>query len=101
MHVADRHHPVLGLLVVDRVPAHHEGTRFLRLIDSTPQRVAEQAQDFRLSRPRDDVESEERSCAHRVDVTQRVGDGNRAKGVRVVDDRRKKVHRHHERAVVR
>ena len=48
-------------------------------------------------RHRGDRQRGERAAAHRVDVADRVGRGNLAVDVRVVDDRREEVDRLHER----
>ena len=39
----------------------------------------------------------ERPAAHRIDVAQRIGGGDLAVDVRVVDDRREEIHRLHQR----
>ena len=49
-----------------------------------------------LERKRDDVHRRQRHPAHRVDVRQRVRRRDPAEVVRVVDDRREEVDRHHE-----
>ena len=53
-----------------------------------------------LEREADEVQRGDRPAAHRVDVGQRVGRGDPAEVVRVVDDRREEVDRLHEREVV-
>ena len=54
----------------------------------------------RLERVGDEVERGDRRRAHRVDVRQRVGGGDAAERVRVVDDRREEVDGLHDRQVV-
>ena len=96
---ADRHQPILRLGVVDRVTAQNEGTGFLRHVRATAQRVGKQLEQFGFARPRDEVEGEQRSCSHRVDVAERVGRGDSAERVRVVHNGGEEVYRGDQRAI--
>ena len=53
-----------------------------------------------LARPGDEVEREQRRTPHRVHVGERVGGGDAAPVVGVVDDRREEVGGHDDREVV-
>jgi hypothetical protein len=54
-----------------------------------------------VSGPADEIESEQRRRTHGIDITQRVGNGDRAPVARVIHDRRKKVYRRHQRPLGR
>ena len=96
---ADDGEPVLRLLVADRVPAGEDRAGLAHL----PVGGAEDRGDRllrQLLRELGDREREQRPAAHREDVVQRVGRGDRPEVVRVVDERREEVEREDERGLV-
>ena len=84
--------PVLGLVVVDRVAADNEHARFSGLVGAALQHLAQYVCG-QAGREGDYVQAEQRPGAGGVNVAERICGGYRAKGVWVVDDGRKEVHR--------
>jgi hypothetical protein len=70
-------------------------------IGAAAQDLAQDLRAERLEREGDEVERRHRPPAHRVDVRERVGGGDPAERVRVVDDRREEVGGLHDRQLVR
>ena len=72
-----------------------------RAFSAPPRRISPSTETSSVRvREADEVERRERRAAHRVDVAQRVGRGDRAEVVRLVDDGREEVRREDERALV-
>ena len=82
--------PELHFVVFDAVTTQERATGFVDLLCPA-------LQDFRqliqiaLHRPRQDGQRRDRLAAHRVDVAESVGGGDRAESVRVVDDGREEI----------
>ena len=91
---------VLRLRVVDAVSADDGEAALRRDVTSAAQDVAEQLERERLAGPGDDVQRDERTPAHRVDVARGVGGGDPSPGVGVVHERREEVEREDQRLVV-
>ena len=100
VHGAGDGQAVLGLGVVDRVPADDLGAGGAHDVEPAAQHLAQRVGAELLERPRHEVERRQRPAAHRVDVGQRVGRGDAAEVVGVVDDRREEVDGLHERELV-
>ena len=90
---------VLGLLVVDRVPAGQLGAGLDDLLGAAAQHLGEMLH-VQIDGPGDEVHGRQRPRAHGVDVTQRVGRRQLAEPVRRVDDGREEVDRLHQAEVV-
>ena len=86
---------VLRLVVVNGVTAGDERARLVDLVIA-----AAQHRVYGLARHRfrhgHDVQAQLRLCAHRIDIRQRVRRRDLAEGVRIVINRREKVHRLHD-----
>ena len=82
---------VLGLGIVDRVPAHDRGAGGADDVVAPAQDLGEHLGSELLDRPRDQVQRGERPATHRVHVRERVGGRDPPEVVRVVDDRREEV----------
>ena len=91
---------VLGLGVVDRVPADDRGARLGDRVGAAAQDLAQHVRPERLQRIGDEVQRADRHAAHRVDVRQRVRGRDPPERVRVVDDRREEVDRLHDRELL-
>ena len=85
-----------GHVVLDRVAAPDDRAGLGDLLRSAPENLLEDLlrQDGRGKR--DERQSEDRTRPHRVDVGERVGRGDLAEEIRVVDDRREEVDRRDE-----
>ena len=94
---AGHREPVLGLGVVDRVPADDRGAGRGDGVGAAAQDLAQHLRPERLEREGDEVQRRHRPAAHRVDVRERVGGGDPPERVRVVDDRREEVGGLHDR----
>ena len=82
---------VLGLLVVNGVPANDEHACFVGLLVPALQDAA-QYRLVHVGRPAEDVHGQQRPSAHGVDVAQRVGHGDGPVPVGVVHDGGEEVH---------
>ncbi len=91
---------VLGLGIVDRVPADDRGAGLGHRVGAAAQDLAQDVRPERLERIGDEVQRRHRRAAHGVDVRERVGGGDPPERVRVVDDRREEVHRLDDRQLV-
>src|SRR5206468_1950104 len=80
-----------GLRVVDAVSAGDMATGLGCDVETTAENVAYELQRERLARPRQQIDREKGTAAHRVDVGERVGCGDPAPVVGVIDDRREEV----------
>ena len=100
VHGAGHREAVLGLGVVDRVPADDARARRGDRVGAAAQDLRQHLGPERLERERDEVERGHRHAAHRVDVRQRVGGRDAPERVRVVDDRGEEVGGLHERQLV-
>ena len=87
----------LDLGVAHAVAAEDDGTRGSDSLRPAPQDFLEHAHRQLVVGEADNVEHGLRLAAHRVDVAERVGGGDAAVGVRVVNDRREKIDGLHER----
>ena len=83
--------PVLRLGVVDAVTAGEVAPGLRADVGAAAEHLAGQLERERLARPGEQVDSDERLAAHRVDVGQGVGRRDPAPVVRIVDDRREEV----------
>ena len=97
---ADDRETELRLGIVDRVPATDDRARGADDIAAAVEHAREQLERQAFARPRHEVEREQRRATHRVHVGQRVGGGDAAPVVGVVDDRREEVGGDDEREVV-
>ena len=79
-------HAVLGLRVVDGVPTDHRAGRLGPHLHPATQHLGQQLHRQDAARPADQVDGDDRPSAHRVHVRQRVGRGDPAPVVGVVDD---------------
>ena len=95
----DDRHAVLRLRVVDRVSAGDDRAGFARDRGTTVDDACEELERQSVTRPRHEVQREQRRAAHRVHVRERVRRGDAAPVVRVVDDRREEVGRDDDREV--
>ena len=84
-------HPVLGFRIVDGMAADHRAAGLLGHRQPTTQHLGEQLHRQHAARPADQVDRDHRTAAHRVDVGERVGGGDAAPVVGVVDDRGEEV----------
>ena len=89
----DDHHTVLRLLVVDRVSTDYRNPRLARFFLTATQNLSQDRSIQFLDRESDDVESEQRSATHRVDVAYGVRCCDRTERVRIVDDRCEEIER--------
>ena len=91
--VGQAHHgqAVLGHLVVDGVAARDHAAGLGGHVGPAAQHLAQQRDVEPVGGPGGQVESEQRAAAHGVHVGQRVGGGDPAPVVRVVDDRGEEV----------
>ena len=64
---------------------------FLRFVHTTAQDLLEDFQRQDIGGKRSDCQTEDRRCAHRVNVGDRVRRCNRTEQIRIVDDRREEV----------
>ena len=90
---------VLGLLVIDGVPAGQLGAGFGDLLGAAAQHLGQRLQ-ANIDRPGDQVHGRQRPGAHGVDVGERVGGRDLPEPVGVVDDGREEVDRLHQAEVV-
>ena len=97
---ADDREAVLRFGVVDGVTAADERARGAHDVVPAVEHARQQLERQPLARPRDEVEREQRRAAHRVHVGERVGGGDAAPVVGVVDDRREEVGGDDDREVV-
>ena len=100
MYVAHDHHAVLGFAVVDRMTTEDKGSGFAGYVDTSLDSATQQLEHRGIAGPRNEVQGEQGPRPHRVDIAERVGGGDGPEIVRIVHNRRKKVHRHHHRPVV-
>ena len=89
-------HAVLGLGVVDRVAAADVAAGLVRDLQAAAQHLGGELGGQHVARPAEQVHRDDRRPAHGVDVGQRVGGGDPAERVRVVDDRREEVGGQHQ-----
>jgi hypothetical protein len=101
IHDAGDRHPVLGLGVVDRVPADQRRPRGRGRVGAAAQDLGQHLTAQRLQREGHEVQGRHGARAHRVDVRERVRGRDAPEPVRVVDDRREEVDRLHDRQLVR
>ena len=97
---ADDGEAVLRFGVVDGMTAADQRARGAHHVGAAVEHAREQLERQPLARPGDEVEREQRRAAHRVHVGERVGGGDAAPVVGVVDDRREEVGGHDDREVV-
>ena len=101
MDVAHDRHAELGFGVVDRVPTSDNKAALVRNVLASEQDVAEEVVREFLGVPAHEVESEQRSAAHRVDVADGIRGSNPTPVARIVDHRRDEVGGDDEGAFVR
>ena len=89
-------HAVLGLRVVDRVAAADVAAGLLGHLEPAAQHLGGQLGRQHVARPAEQVDGDDRGAAHRVDVGERVGRGDPAERVRVVDHGGEEVGREHQ-----
>ena len=99
MHFADHAHAELGLRIVDRMTANDGDSGLATHFAAAAQDLLEDALSEQLARKANEIESEQRTRAHRVNVGERVCCSDAAEVVRIVDNGRKKVGRLHQRLV--
>ena len=92
-------HAVLGLRVVDALPAGEVHLRLAGDVHPAAQDLGQQLHRQHVARPADEVERDERRGAHGVDVGERVRRADPAEVVRVVHHGGEEVGRRHDRAV--
>ena len=97
---ADHCHAVLGLRVVDGVPAGDQATGRAGDGRATVEHLCQQLERQVLPRPRHQVQREQGSAAHGIHVGQRVRRRDAAPVVGIVDDRGEEVRGHHDREIV-
>jgi len=93
--------PVLGFRIVDRVAAHECRAALGADVQAAAEDLLQHVGSEPLERERHEVERGDGPAAHRVDVRERVGGGDAAEVVRVVDDRREEVDRLYQGQLVR
>ena len=81
--------------------AQHEATSPCGYFARATENLAQHLQRHPIAWPSDQIEPEQRCRTHRVDVAQRIGNGNGTPGGRIVYDGSEEVHRSHERALGR
>jgi hypothetical protein len=82
---------VLGFPVVDAVPAGEVRVGLGADVGAPAQHLGRELEGDQVARPGQQVDRQQRLAAHRVDVRQRVGGGDPAPVVGVVDDRGEEV----------
>ena len=97
-HAGDRH-PVLRLLVLDRVATHDGCPGLARLVGAPLQHPGKQV-EVQVLGPPEQVEGQDRPSSHGVAVAEGVGRRDGAPDVGVVDDRGEKVDGQQQRQVV-
>src|SRR5690606_21847170 len=90
--------PVLGLGGVDAVPAAEHRAGRLAHRRAAAQHLRGDVEGDAVPGPREEIDRDDRGAAHRVDVGQRVGRGDAAEVVGVVDDGGEEVGRGDDRA---
>ena len=100
MHGADDRKAVFRLGVVDRVAAGDERTGGAHDVGPAVENPSEQLERQVLTRPRHQVQRQQRRAAHRVHVRERVRGRDAAPVVRVVDDGSEEVRRDDDGEVV-
>ena len=103
-HAARRNHPcdsepINRLWILDRVAAEQDAFRFLDLFRAATQDLVHRLERHNIGRHAHDVQRCKRSPAHGINVGQRVGRGDLAVPMRIVDDRREEIRGLHERAI--
>ena len=101
MDVAHDRHAVLGFGIVDRVPTSDDKAAFVRNVLASEHHIAQQVVREFLGVPAHEVEPEERSAAHRIDVADGIRGSDPAPVARIVDHRRDEVGGDDEGAFVR
>ena len=91
---------IFRLAIDDRVSACDDAARFGHLVDR-PLEDSLQLRERCVLRPGGDVQTEEHLATHRVHIRHRVRCADRARGIGVVDDRRKEVKRLDDRDIRR
>ena len=100
MHGADDRKAVFRLGVVDRVAARDERTGGAHDVGPAVENPSEQLERQVLTRPRHQVQRQQRRAAHRVHVRESVRGRDAAPVVRVVDDGSEEVRRDDDGEVV-
>ena len=100
MDLARDRHAVLRLGIVDRVSTDDHETAGRRDVLAAGEELAEEFGRQLVAVPTDEVEREERSSSHRVDVGDAVRGGDTSPRARIVDHRCDEVSRRDERSVV-
>jgi hypothetical protein len=100
MALTDDAHAELRFTVVDGVTADNGDTRLQCHLAAATHDLFEGAGVQQIARKADEVECEKWAGAHGVDVGQRVGRGDAAEVIRVVDDGREEVHRRHQSPLI-
>ena len=101
MDFAHDRHAVLGFGVVDRVPTSDDKAALVRNVLASEQHVAQEIVREFLSVPAHEVEPEDRSAAHRVNVADSICSRDPAPVARIVDHRCDEVGGDDEGAFVR
>ena len=89
-------HAVLRLWVVDAVTARHMAAGPGRHVQAAAQYLGGQVGGQHVPRPAQQVDRHEGLATDGIDVGQRVGGGDPAEGIGVVDDRGEEVRRRHD-----
>ena len=100
MHHTGDSQPVLGLSILDRVPADDRDSSLIAHRRAAPQDRDKQRLAQLRERERDHIQRTHRLAAHRVDVGERVGSGDPPEVERIIDDRGEEVDRVDQREVL-
>lgn len=100
IHLADDAQPIFRLRVINRMAANDRDAGGTRYVCAAAQNILEQARTQMRARERDEIEREQRTGTHRIDVGQGIGCSNTAEIIGIINDRSEKIRRRDQRAVL-